>query len=102
MSVILNNALQNAIENTEKEKEKQISIESYRRKNAYIIEVCNSFTGNLRWDAESGLPVTSKEKDKGHGYGLPNIRRTAGKYAGDIDIALKDGEFCLCIMLMLE
>ncbi|MBD5486015.1 MAG: sensor histidine kinase [Lachnospiraceae bacterium] len=107
MSVILNNALQNAIENTEKEnaeKEsaKQISVESYRRKNAYIMEICNSFTGNLQWDAESGLPVTSKEKAKGHGYGLSNIRRTAGKYAGDIDIALKDGEFCLCIMLMLE
>ncbi|MBD5488288.1 MAG: GHKL domain-containing protein [Lachnospiraceae bacterium] len=102
MSVILNNALQNAIENIEKEKSKQISIESYRRKNAYIMEICNSFTGNLQWDAESGLPVTAKEKAKGHGYGLSNIRRTAGKYAGDIDIALKDGEFCLCIMLMLD
>ena len=102
MSVILNNALQNAIENTEKEKVKQISIESYRRKNAYIMEICNSFTGSLQWDAESGLPVTAKEKAEGHGYGLSNIRRMAGKYAGDIDIALKDGEFCLCIMLMLE
>ena len=102
MSVILNNALQNAIENIEKEKVKQISIESYRRKNAYIMEICNSFTRNLKWDAESGLPVTSKKKVEGHGYGLSNIRRTAGKYAGDIDIAIKDGEFCLCIMLMLE
>ena len=37
ISIILNNALQNAIENTEKEKEKRISIVSYRRNNAYII-----------------------------------------------------------------
>lgn len=102
ISVILNNALQNAIENVEKENVKEISILSYRRNNAYIIEICNSFTGNLQWDAESGLPVTSKEKSQGHGYGLSNIRRMAGKYAGDIDIALKEGKFCLCIMLMLE
>lgn len=67
-----------------------------------MIEICNSFSGNLQWNAESGLPFTTKEQAKGHGYGLPNIRRVAGKYDGDIDIALKDGEFCLCIMLMAE
>ena len=101
MSVILNNALQNAIENTEKEVVKQISIEAYRRNNAYIIEVCNSFTGHLQWDMENGLPITSKEKTDGHGYGLLNIRRVAQKYVGDIDIAFRDGTFCLCIMLMI-
>ncbi len=102
ISVILNNALQNAIENTGKGEEKQISVVSYRRNNAYIIEICNSFSGTIQWNAESRLPVTSKEKKDGHGYGLANIRRVAGKYAGDIDIALKKGEFCLCIMLMIE
>ena len=101
ISVILNNALQNAIENTEKGKAEHISIVSFRRNNAYIIEVCNSFTGSLQWDVESGLPSTSKEKAEGHGYGLSNIRRVAGKYAGDIDIALRDGEFCVCVMLMI-
>ena len=101
ISVILNNALQNAIENTDKGKAEHISIVSFRRNNAYIIEVCNSFTGSLQWDVESGLPSTSKEKAEGHGYGLPNIRRVAGKYAGDIDIALRDGEFCVCVMLMI-
>ncbi|MBD5543676.1 MAG: GHKL domain-containing protein [Lachnospiraceae bacterium] len=102
ISIILNNALQNAVENTEKEMVKHISIVSYRRNNAYIIEICNSFTGSLQWNVENGLPVTTKEKMDGHGYGLSNIRRVAGKYAGDIDIALKNEEFCLCIMLMIE
>ena len=102
MSVILNNALQNAVENTGREVEKHISIDSYRRNNAYIIEICNSFTGNLQWDIESELPTTSKEKTNGHGYGLSNIRRVAKKYAGDIDIVLKDGMFCLCVMMMIE
>ena len=73
-----------------------------------MIEISNSFTGNLQWDEERGLPVTSKEKteDHGygqtHGYGLSNIRMVAGKYSGDIAIDLKDDEFRLSIMLMME
>lgn len=102
VSVILNNALQNALENAEKSETPYISIFSYRRYNAYMIEINNSFTGDLQWDTEKVLPITSKGKADGHGYGLINIRRMAVKYSGDIDIVLKDGEFRLSIMLMLE
>lgn len=108
VSVILNNALQNAVENAGESGTPYISVFSYRRNNAYMIEISNSFMGDLQWDTETGLPVTSKEKPDGHGYsqthgyGLANIRRVAEKYAGDIDIVQKDGEFCLTVMLMLE
>ncbi len=124
VSVILNNALQNALENTKNRPTKHltdppsenagkggmphISVLSYHRNNAYMIEVSNSFTGNLQWDKESGLPLTSKENVDGdgygktHGYGLANIRIVARKYSGDIAIDLKDNEFRLSIMLMME
>ena len=108
VSVILNNALQNAIENTKEGENAHISIRSYRRNNVFMIEIRNSFTGNLQWDAECGLPVTSKEKSDSpgysqtHGYGLSNIRKVAGKYFGDLDIALKDGNFVLSVMLMIN
>ncbi|MCM1326724.1 MAG: ATP-binding protein, partial [Lachnoclostridium sp.] len=110
VSVILNNALQNALENTTdyplenagKSKTPHISVLSYHRNNAYMIEVSNSFYGSLRWDEERGLPATSKEKTEGHGYGLFNIRMVARKYSGDIAIDLKDDEFRLSIMLMME
>ena len=49
-----------------------------------MIEISNSFTGNLQWDEERELPVTSKENTEGHGYGLSNIRMVARKYSGDI------------------
>lgn len=116
VSVILNNALQNAmenimrfpVENAGKSEAPYISVLSYHRNNAYMIEISNSFTGNLQWDEERGLPVTSKEKTEGrgygqtHGYGLANIRMVARKYSGDIAIDLKDNEFRLSIMLMME
>ena len=62
----------------------------------------------MQWDEERGLPVTSKEKTEGsgygqtHGHGLSNIRMVARKYSGDIVIDLKDDEFRLSIMLMME
>ena len=117
ISVILNNALGNAMENAGSNESPYVSVYSYRRKNAYMIEVRNSFTGHIRWDKESGLPITSKERaggyrkshkyeeiynyEKNHGYGLENIRKMAREYAGDIDIVQKNGEFCLSVMLML-
>lgn len=112
ISVILNNALQNALEHAEESEDPYISIHSYRRNNTYMIEAANSFNGALQWDAGSNLPVTSKGNGYGqdqfhglgqaHGIGLANIRRIAGKYSGDIDIAVKDGEFRLTVMLMLS
>ena len=102
ISVILNNALQNAVENTEEGKGTHISVKSYRRNNAYMIEISNSFTGTLRWDAECGLPITSRSESDDHGYGLHNIRNVARKYFGDIDITLKDDKFVLNVMLMME
>ncbi len=102
VSVILNNALQNAVENVGGSGALHISILSYCRNNAYMIEIRNNFTGNLQLDTESGLPVTSKGNTDSHGYGLNNIRRIAGKYFGDIDFAVKNEEFILSIMLMME
>ena len=102
VSVILNNALQNAVEHAGNNGTPYISVLSYHRNNAYMIEISKSFTGSLQWDEEGGLPVTSKEKTDGHGYGLPNIRKVARKYSGDIAIDVADGGFCLSIMLMME
>lgn len=109
VSVILSNALQNAMENVtfpleniEKGENPYISVLSYHSNNAYMIEISNSFTGNLQWDEERELPVTSKEKTEGHGYGLSNIRIVARKYSGDIAIDLKKNEFRLSVMLMME
>ena len=107
ISVILHNALQNALENVENSENAHIYIRSYQKKNAYIIEISNSYSGVLQWNEQSGLLLTMKEKTDGqgygqsHGYGLSNIRRIARKYCGDIDIMQADGEFRLNVMLML-
>lgn len=102
VSVILNNGLSNAIEGACKSEVPYIRISSYRRKNAYMIEIENSFLGRLDIDSESGLPMTTKESRQGHGFGLANIQKVAQNYYGDIDIKQNEESFILSIMLMLK
>lgn len=101
VSVILNNAVGNAIEAATGCDNPYISIKSYRKKNAYMIEVENSFMENLVIDKESGLPESTKN-GKEHGFGLLNIRKVSQKYFGDIDIKQDGNKFRLSIMLMVE
>ena len=67
-----------------------------------MIEIENNYTGLIRIDEETGIPVTIKEDKEKHGYGLVNIRRVAQKYFGDISIEQENGVFLLLVMLMLE
>ena len=102
VSVILNNAITNAIEGAEGCENPYVSISSYRQKNAYMLEVTNCIIKYVEIDDETGLPETTK-KDKGsHGFGLANIRKVAQKYYGDIDIRQDESSFTLTVMLMVE
>lgn len=100
ISVILNNALDNAIEASRAYESPVISLVSHCRKKAYLIEIDNTFEGSIVWDRERGLPVTTKPEE-GHGIGLSNIQRVAEKYHGTVDITYGDGHFGLTVLLML-
>lgn len=117
LSVILNNALSNAVEAVERDREEagiaegadaggkpQIAVRSYKVKNMYMIEVANTFKGELMTDVSDNIPRTVK-KGEGHGFGLKNIRHAAKKYLGDIEIGkevCEGGERCvLRVMLQL-
>ena len=91
IAVILNNALENAIEACRKtECNKQIKVHSYVKGSLFFIEVENDFSEDIVIEEESGLPISSKENGKLHGIGLSNIQRCAKKYMGDIDIVIFD------------
>lgn len=104
IAVILNNALENAIEACGRaEGEKQISLRSFVRGCLFFIEVENDFAGNIVMEKESGLPVSSKGNRRLHGIGISNIQRCARKYMGDIDIAISETggrkKFSLTVMM---
>jgi len=102
VSVILNNAIENAFEGVEGCKNPYISIAAYRKKNAYMLEMKNSISKSVVIDDETGLPETTKNDKSSHGFGLANIRKVAQKYYGDIDISQDKNSFTLTVMLMVE
>ncbi|MDD3417774.1 MAG: ATP-binding protein [Lachnospiraceae bacterium] len=102
VSVILNNAIENALHGTEGCSNPYVSVISYRKKNAFMIEISNNIQKPIDVNEETGLPESTKSDSQNHGFGLTNIRKVARKYYGDIDIEQKDNVFLLSIMLMIE
>ncbi len=105
IGVILNNALENAIEAAAfLETNKYVVLHSYVKGNLFFIEVENSFARDIKINKESGLPESNKNNKKFHGMGLTNIQRCARKYKGDIDIVVDTSKhehriFNLTVML---
>ena len=104
VSILLNNALQNALEACEKlSGARNVSVRSYEKGSLFFLEVENDFNGELHWASESDIPATTKEQRHLHGIGLANMKRCAQKYNGDLDIQIQntDGHkrFCLTVML---
>ena len=102
VSIILNNALENALEGIAGCRNPCVCITSHRRNQAYLIEIVNDTATERRLEEENGLPVSTKSESTGHGLGLANIRRVAQKYNGDIEIRQEQGQFALTILLMLN
>lgn len=98
VSVILNNALENAVEACEKtEPQKRfICLNSYRRENMFFLTIENSYDG--KWNESMRLRTDKCEKEK-HGYGIKNIKSSAKKYFGRVEIGTKGERFVLTVML---
>lgn len=102
ISVILNNAIENAFEGVSGCESPYVSISAYRKKNAYMLEIINCTQNHVEIDDETGLPMSTKPDKASHGFGLANIRKVAQKYYGDIDISVDENKFALIVMLMVE
>ncbi len=91
IGVVLNNALSNAIRAASESDNPSIEVKSWRNNNAYLIQVKNSFSGELTLDSQTWLPETSKDDKESHGYGLMNMKRITEKYYGTIQLE-QDGD----------
>lgn len=100
LSVILENALENAVDATLKLPNKQRYIKvniSFHHYNL-LIEIKNSFDGNIKKSLD-GRYLTIKTDFKNHGIGLKSIERAASKYQGLVDPQILQNEFQLIILL---
>ncbi|WP_300562308.1 GHKL domain-containing protein, partial [uncultured Oscillibacter sp.] len=101
VGIILQNLLQNAVEACEKvgEGERFIVLTGKRKGRFFLIEVKNSFAGEVVF-GQDGLPVTTKQEDAPmHGIGLANVRREAEKYMGELELKAVQQEFSAAVLL---
>ena len=80
---ILDNLLDNAIEATEKTKEKSIIIETDNRNSYTVVIIYNSCEQSPITD--NNRLITTKKDKSVHGLGLKSVLNTLKKYNGDID-----------------
>lgn len=102
VSALFGNALDNAMESVKKlsDREKRLIHLSVARQKGFLrIRVENCYEGELR--LEAGMPASTKQDPRYHGFGLKSIQSTAAKYGGSMTIASKDGWFELRILFPL-
>lgn len=100
---IMGNALDNAIEAAEKLEEKErrlIDVLIHVRQKFLIINVTNPTQEQV--PLKDGLPATSKEDRRYHGYGVRSIQHTVRKYGGEMTIHTDHNLFSLRMMIPIK
>lgn len=96
ISTIFGNALDNAIEASEKlpEDKRLITVKAERVRDMLLITIENNVLSGTAVRSE-----TTKTDRFIHGFGLPNIKNAVGKYGGQCSIKSEDGKFTLKIIV---
>ena len=100
---IFGNAIDNAIEYEIRRNEpgqRLIKVTVYRENHFLLIRVENFCREQI--PLVNGLPVTSKQDARYHGYGLKSIRRAAEKYNGSMILSQEDDWFTLTVLIPEE
>lgn len=96
ISILLNNALENAVEACPPNG--SISLSSKRQGNLYLISVQNTCNKAIIW--ENGFPVSTKTGVL-HGQGIKNMQKIAEKYGGTVHVRLKKEIFYMEVLLQI-
>lgn len=101
LCLILNNALENAVEASLKlpENDRRIKVQMAVRQGRFLMRLSNRYDGSIK--TADGLPVTSKS-GKEHGYGLANIRAAAMRRGGSVECSAENGYFVLDVEFEVE
>lgn len=100
LNVLLGNLIDNAITAAEKTEDQKLHIKIAEDRGRLMIEVKNSYDGELK--AHGKWFLTTKPDIERHGYGLRNVRRIVDRYDGAMDITPAGNEFRVIVLLYME
>jgi hypothetical protein len=100
---LLGNALDNAIEGVrqiQQVEQRVISVSLAAKGNCAHLQIENFYQGTLT--VVQGLPLSTKESDGYHGYGLKSIQDIVERSGGSMAIHTVDNIFCLSILFPIR
>ncbi len=97
---LFSNALNNAVESVmyEEEGNKNIGLDIHLNGDYVCIKITNMCTRQVKF-SNSGLPVTSKEDKKYHGYGIRSMEYIVAKYGGNMVVNFENCLFTVKIII---
>lgn len=98
LAVVLSNALENALTAASAQPGpslRRVLVTGKAQGDQFLLEIANSFSGTLRLDKKTGMPLTEAA---GHGYGTQSISSFARRHGCTVDCGLKDGMFRLRLL----
>lgn len=98
MCLIMNNALQNALEASLKlpQEQRYVRLQIKTKQSHFLFRITNHFNGELILDND--LPHSTKDGD-GHGYGLTSIRNAAESVGGFVICKIEGDMFVLDVAM---
>ena len=100
MNLLLTNLLDNAIEASKGEEEKQIEIAIWYVHHKLNVHIRNRSTGEIHLERDQF--ATTKEDKANHGYGIKIVREVVEKYNGLMEIKTPEGWFEVKIGLIMR
>ena len=101
LGIVLNNALDNAIEACRKmpgDRKREIRFRGYVKGRMFFLMVENTYDGTTM-RIKDGRLLTTKNDEEVHGLGMNNMRSCVEKYYGTMQYELGESRFILTIML---
>ena len=98
--IILGNLLNNALDAVRAVDDKRIKLHVEFSKGTLLIQVENTFNGEVK-HAESVI-IASQKGGEEHGHGLKNIQNAVDKYSGNLDISHDETTFSVGVLLYLD
>lgn len=98
-NVIVGNLLENAIYASEKSKEKLLDIKIATERDALLINITNSYEGEI--SITNGMIRSTKTDRSNHGFGINNVKRVVERQQGEFSVIAENGYFTVSIFLYL-
>ena len=99
MNIIFGNLLENAIEAQKDVKNQSIDLEIIYLMDSLVVEISNRCLQKVIF--KGGLPITTKQSVREHGYGLKNVKKVLDKYISTLDFECSDERFTVKILMKI-